>query len=389
MKNTMMVASVLALAAGAAQAGGIDRSRLSFGTLFEQGTYAELGFSSVSPKVTGRFAAGLGGGSTGDMADDYLTMSFSYKRDINETLSYGVFINTPYGANANYQLGPYNGLNAEWNSTQLAVILRYEVTPAVSVYGGAKLVQSSATINIPDALIRGGLAASGNPTGIAIATNAPAGTLRYSATASKDLAAGVILGAAYEKPEIALRVGLTYESGFTHKFATTEVIPAFGLLPGTAPFPASTTEIKMPYALTLDFQSGIAKDTLLFGSIRYSNWSVWEVRPRGYEGLTGEDVTSIDNNVMTYQLGIGRRLNENLSVFARASYEKANGGVASRLSPTDGMRSIGIGGTYTKDKMKVTAGVEYAELGDAIDGSGTRFSGGKAVGVGISVGFKF
>ena len=156
-----------------------------------------------------------------------------------------------------------------------------------------------------------------------------------------------------------------------------------------AAFAPSTTEIKMPQTLTLDFQSGIAKDTLLFGSVRWSEWSVWEVRPRGYEALTGGNVTDFDNDVLSYQLGVGRRLNDNLSVFARIGYEKANGGVASRLAPTDGSKSFGLGGTFTKDNMKITAGLEYVEVGDAVDGSGTVFAGNKAVGFGVSVGYRF
>ena len=88
-------------------------------------------------------------------------------------------------------------------------------------------------------------------------------------------------------------------------------------------------------------------------------------------------------------MGVGRRINENLSVFARGTYEKANGGVASRLSPTDGSKSIGIGATLTRDKMKVTAGVEYAWLGDATDGSDVEFKDNTAVGFGITVGYRF
>lgn len=395
MKKIALAGAALTLAATTAQAGGIDWSRLGFGILFEQGNYMEFGATHVAPKVTGTYtglpgpAAAFNGSSTGDMAGDYTSLSFGYKRDINDKLAWAFYLNSPFGADSSYSAGLYRGLNAEWKSQQAAVVLKYKVAPAVSVYGGLKAVRSSAQIAIPDALIRGGLAAAaagGNAQAGVIAASAPAGSLAYRATAAKDTQLGYIVGAAYEKPEIALRVGLTYESGFTHKFATTESIPALAANPAFRP---STTNIKMPQSLTLDFQSGVAKDTLVFGSIRWAEWSVWEVNPRGYNALTGGNVTDFDNNVVTYQIGVGRRLNENFSVFARLGYEKSNGGVASRLSPTDGSRSIGIGGTYTKDAIKVTAGLEYVKVGDAVDGSGTRFSGNKAVGLGLSVGYRF
>jgi long-chain fatty acid transport protein len=360
MKHLAAAAGLLAISAGAVTAGGIDRSRLNYGILFEKGTYVELGFSHVTPNVSGTYIPAFGGGSTGNMAGDYTTVSLSYKQDINDRLSFGLFINTPYGADANYTSGPYTGLKANWDSTQIAALLRYEATPAISIYGGLRYLRSKASIEIPAALLRFNYTASGS---------------------TEDL--GYVVGVAYEKPEIALRVGLTYESKIKHSFPTVESGGPLG-----AAF-AGTTDIEMPQTLTLDFQSGIAKDTLLFGSIRWSEWSVWKVRPPGYGGITGQDITGFDNNVLTYQLGVGRRLNENWSVFARASYEDSKGGIASRLSPTDGQTSFGIGGSYTKDALKVTAGLEYVSLGDAVDGSGTQFSGNHAVGFGLSVGYRF
>jgi long-chain fatty acid transport protein len=386
MNTILKSAALLAMTTTLAQAGGIDRSGLSYAILFEEGQRAEIGFSRVNPTVTGTYRAALGGGSTGDMAGGYNTFSLSYKADFGDKLSFGVFAGTPYGADANYSAGAYTGLRAQWDSKQVAGILRYKITPAISVYGGLRLVNSKANINIPDALIRGGLAAAGaagNAQAAALAAGAPAGSLAYSADGTSDSQVGYIIGAAFEKPEIALRVGLTYESGVTHEFATVERIAAVPSITG------GTTTVEMPQSIKLDFQSGVAKDTLVFGSIRWSEWSVWEVRPQGYNALTGQNITDFDNNVLSYQLGVGRRLNDNLSVFARVGYEKSNGGIASRLAPTDGSKSFGIGGSYTKDKMKITGGVEYVKLGDAVDGSGTVFSGAKAIGLGVSVAFSF
>jgi long-chain fatty acid transport protein len=373
MRNSVLAASVLALTAGAANAGGIDRSRLSYGVLFEPGSYVELGITHVSPTVSGAYAPAFGGGSTGDMAGPFKGLSFAYKSDLNETLALGVFFNMPYSADANYSQGIYSGLRAEWTSHQIAAVLKYKATDAISVYGGLRYLRSSADINIPPALFG----------------SVPGG---YSAKGDNDEQFGYIVGAAYEKPDIALRVGLTYESGITHKFDTTETSLAFG---AANPI-RSVTEVEMPQSVTLDFQSGIAKDTLLFGSIRWAEWSVWKVAPAGYDGAVnpgtaGDDITSFDNDVLTWQLGVGRRLNENFSAFARASYEKSNGGDASRLAPTDGSTSFGIGGTYTKDNLKITAGIEYIKLGDAVSGPPTRtqFTNNDAIGIGISIGYRF
>ena len=386
--------AALLLTATAATAGGIDRTGNSYAVLFEEGNHVQLSFSSVTPDVTGAYLATFGGGSTGNMAEAYVSAGAALKFGLTDSIDVGLFINQPYGANALYPDGAYTGLGADWESNQVALVLKYQATSNISVYGGARSIESSATIAIPDLLIRSGLnAAATNPaTPAAVAANAgalaggaPAGTLAYTATANADRQTSYIAGVAYERPDIALRVALTYESGYTHAFATTEAIAAVPSVSGD-----TTTEIEIPQSVTLDFQSGIAADTLLFGSVRWSEWSVWEVRPAGYAALTsGDRVTGLDNDVFTYRVGVGRKINDRLSVFGRVTHETSNGGEASRLAPTDGSTAFGIGGTYTMENIKLTGGIEYVTFGEATDATGTIFADNTALGFGLSVGYSF
>ncbi|MEJ6398214.1 outer membrane protein transport protein [Yoonia sp. 208BN28-4] len=406
MKKTTSAVAALLLTTTAASAAGIERGNNDYSVLFEDGNYAKLSYSTVRPSVSGDYGAVFGpfaGTSTGTMSEDYSSIGASLKYGITPDLDIALFLNQPFGANALYPDGPYSGLGAQWDSNQVALVLKYQATPNISVYGGVRSIESNATIAIPDTLVRGGLArgaqaavaaatASGNPTAIAQANGAlagvvgaPAGAFAYDAKARADRQTSYIAGAAYEMPEIALRVALTYESGYTHSFDTTETVLASPATSGD-----STTEIEMPQSVTLDFQSGVAANTLVFGSIKWSEWSVWEVRPAGYEALTrGQRVTGIDNDTFTYRLGVGRQFTDELSGFARVTYEASNGDPASRLAPTDGSTAIGIGGTYSFDDIEVTAGVEYVMLGDATDDSGTEFADNSAIGVGISIGYSF
>lgn len=414
-KSVLLAGTALACGATMANAGGIDRSRLAYGALYEDGRYMELGFSNVNPSVSGTYEGPLAGfgTDTGNMAESYSTYSFAYKADVGDRFSYGLFVNTPYGADANYGSGAYTGLEAHWDSNQTAALLRYELGNGFSVHGGARAVTSKAEIVLPSLLMQGALGQAATSLGEQAAAAAAAGDLTlaaeltaaataygglalsgtdltYTAQGDSDTQVGAVLGVAYERPDIALRVGLTWEQGVTHEFDTTETGAILGVLDGGATTQVTgVTEVEIPDAITLDFQTGIAADTLLFGSVRYAEWSVWEVRPAGYDGTFNDSITEFDNNVTTWQLGIGRKINDNLSVFARAGYEKANGGIASRLSPTDGSKSLGIGATWRQDNMKITGGVEYAKLGDAVDASGTRFEGSSALGVGVTVGFSF
>lgn len=410
MKYALKGAAALLLTTTAAHAGGLDRTGNAYSALFEDGNYVELSFSKTMPEVSGEYPGGpLGTGSTGNMAEAYSSASFAIKQDLGSAVSLGFFFNQPFGANAAYTAGAYTGLTADWASRGMSVVLKYQINPNLSVYGGARSVSSEADLAIPDALIRGqtlqtlqaGIAAATAGGDVATATalgaqatavaTAPDGSFNYVGVTESDRQTSYIAGIAYERPEIALRVALTYESGFTHSFATTET-----LLGGGIAGLESIMEIEMPQSVTLDFQSGVAADTLVFGSVKWTEWSVWEVSPVGYATYTGggdpangDAVTGLDNDVMTYRLGVGRRLNDQFAVFGRVTYEAANGGEASRLAPTDGQLSIGLGGTYTMDNVEITGGVEYAWLGDAEVGDGTLFEGNTALGAGVSIGVSF
>ncbi len=362
MKTFFSTGAALLLTTTVATAGGIDRGGNAYSILFEDGNYLELSFSSAKPEVSGTYAAPLNafGAETGNMANDFTGFGVGLKVAINDQIDAAIFLNQPYGADAAYTAGAYTGLEAVWSSSQVAAVLKYQLNDNMSVFGGLRSVKSEATIQLPSA------------TGV------------YNAIAESDTQVGYIAGAAYERPEIALRVGLTYETGITHAFNTIETFNGAPITPGT------TTEIDMPQSVTLDFQSGVAANTLVFGSIRWSEWSVWEVAPAGFAGANGgARVTGIDSDSTTYRLGVGRKINDDLSVFARITYEGASGDVASQLAPTDGTTSIGVGGTYNLDGVSIRGGIEYSMLGDATDSNGTAFENNTALGFGLSIGYSF
>lgn len=371
MKNGMTAGAALLLTTSIASAGGLDRSGNAYSVLFEEGNYVQLSFSSTMPDVTGDYLPGnppdgLGGGSTGNMANDYFNAGLALKYGITEEIDLALFINQPVGADSEYTAGFYTGLTAKWESTQIAAVGKYKVDEQISVYGGLRAVRSQPTIGIPLPLVFG---AGGPPQS-------------YAAETESDTRFGYILGAAYERPEIALRVALTYESAVKHEFDTTEQFNG-------SPAMETVTEIELPQSLTLDFQSGIAADTLLFGSVRWAEWSVWEVRPPEYDAQVGDRVTGIDDDVFTYRIGIGRSINDQVAIFGRVTYEEATGGVANRLSPTDGSTSFGFGGSYTMDAYEISGGIEYALLGDGTDSTGTAFEDNTAIGFGVNIGFSF
>ncbi len=363
--KTIAITALLGSAC-AAQAGGIDRSGQSILALFESGRYAEFSLGSVSPDTSGTAVAGLGGFGSGDMTSSFLQLGAAYKADINDRLSYAIIYDQPFGADVDYPTGTgyfAAGSMAELDAHAITGLMRYKFENNFSVHGGVRVQSIEATAAVP---FVGG----------------------YAVTGDRDIGVGYVIGGAYERPDIALRVALTYNSRIKHDVDTSESF-------GGVPIPGSNTHIETPQSVNLDFQTGIAQDTLLFGGIRWAEWSEFDITPVGYQGATGgSSLVSYDNDVFSYTLGVGRRLNDNWSVSASVGYEKSNGGFASNLGPTDGYKSLALAAIYTKDNMKITTGIRYINIGDAqtaIPGfaPASNFEDNHAVAIGVKVGYTF
>ena len=357
MRRVLMTAGALALGAGTATAGGIERSNQSVGILFERGTYAEVNFGTFSPDVSG--TVGGGAVSSGDMTLGFGTVSLGYKRALTDQLDMAIIFDQPIGADLNYSPAnapyPLAGSRASVDSNSITALLRYKMPNNFSVHGGVRALRTSGEV----ALFNGA----------------------YTMDTSTETDFGYVVGFAWEKPEIAARVALTYNSAITHDFDANENV-----------VPVSTTfETEVPQSVNLEFQTGVAKDTLVFGSIRWVDWTAFDIAPVGYVGGFGSPLVEYDNDVITYSLGLGRKFNETWSGAVILGYEKHDGAPTGNLGPTDGYKSIALAATYTRDNMKVTGGLRYVDIGDATTRLpvGGVFTDNSGWGAGLRVGFNF
>ena len=145
---------------------------------------------------------------------------------------------------------------------------------------------------------------------------------------------------AWERPDIAARVALTYNSAISYELPTTET-SVFGTV-------NSTTETETPQSVNLEFQTGIAADTLLFGGVRWTDWTQFVVSPPSYAALTGgQDLIFYNGDVYTYTLGVGYRFNEAWSGAVTYVNDSSIGGYSLNLGPVDGYQSLSLAATYT------------------------------------------
>lgn len=375
MRTYITSAAALCVAASGACAGALDRTGQSVDVLFEDGRYLEFSLGYLSPSITGESIATVGGapfptfpagGRSGDIGQSNFNFGAAYKADINETWSYALIIDQPYKAEVDYPDGTgYFGEAsfAEFNSTAITGLLQYNMANGVSLFGGLRLQESDASAAVAFA---GG----------------------YEVSADADWGLGYVAGIAYERPEIALRVALTYSSEISHE---NDVSESF-----TSPFFTggdSVAEFETPQSVNLEVQTGIAQNTLLFGSVRWVDWSDFDLSPQQYTATFGQPLLSYVEDTVTYRLGIGQRINDNWSLAASIGYEENTGNLFTNLGPADGGESIGLAAIYSQDKYEITAGVRYIRIGDtttAVQGNpAAEFNNNDVIAFGVKVGYRF
>ena len=355
------VVAVLLATTSMATAGGMDRATTGTSTLFEKGSYAELSYASTAPSIgpNANLLLGLAGGM--NVTQSFTTTQFSFKTDLNDKLSVAISSNNnPFGVDVDYDDfatggGAYAGitsLRANLDSTAVTAMARYKITDRVSAIAALKYQTVSGTADVSVPLS----AASG-------------GTVDGDVSLTRASDTNFIVGASYEIPEIALRVVGTYESEATFDPSViAETIDA-----NTGP-----GQIKTPEVLMLEFQSGVAANTLVFGSIRHAKWEDAQVKMSAAYG--NAQLSDFDNST-TYTLGVGRKFSDSFSASLSASVDTGDGDDASLLAPTGGSTAISLGGKYTLNNgMAISGGVSHRVYNSATwYGNDSQLGGGDDV----------
>ena len=156
----------------------------------------------------------------------------------------------------------------------------------------------------------------------------------------------------------------------------------------------SRTESTAPQSFNLDMQAGITPSTLLFGQIRWVDWSQFILRPYLLSALTQGASLSDTEDTTTYTLGLGQKLSENWSGFVAVTYEKSSDRArSSPLRPTNGRRGYTVGANYQQGQLRLTPWMSYQHLGSAhVAGYGiplAAFEGESAMAFGIKLGYQF
>ena len=357
LSTALGIATAVTVANGAF-AGGFESNALSTSFMYEEvGEYkgfASVSYGSRSYDITGTVYA-----PTGSAVKDQNSVNVSLKYGMTDNFAVGFTSYNQGSIQLDYSGAGSAGAAAlpvvDLTIDARALIGKYNISENIGFLAGVKqAVVKDATANIFQS----------------------AGLPQSTITGGNEL--GYIYGAVYTNDEIAMRVELSVETSTDFSLAT-----------ANAGAGAGTTLGSTPDYINLYLQSGIAEDTLLYGSIRKANWAENQLFVHPHGGAATSSFTDSD----TYSLGIGRKLSDSFSASVTLSGEpKGSSASTTPLTITNGYQGITLGGKYTNGNMSISGGYNYTQLGDVTLTSGLgvgQFTGNTITGFGMKVGFKF
>ena len=345
----------------------LDLSGQPVTLLFADGNRAEATFGLTRPRIEGR---GPDGASSGNVYDTVTEVGAGVLRQFGGGWSAALIVDRPYGVVVNYDLAyptggafPFAGTRAQSESFGVTGLVRFRIDPRWSLHGGLRAQRFGGDATL-DGWGYGPLAG-------------------YAWTGDPDWGLGYVLGGAFEIPEIALRVALTYGSEIRHELDATENF-----------FGPTTTAVTMPQSVNLDLQTGIAPGLLAYGLVRWVNWQGWEVAPAGLLAATGLPLIEFTDDAYTYRIGLAHQITDALAAAVEVTHETARNQATTALDPYDGFTTLGVGGRYRlASGLEIGGGLGYSWLGDATavlpTGASARFADNHAVSARLGVGLDF
>ncbi|NWK62401.1 outer membrane protein transport protein [Acinetobacter sp. SwsAc3] len=362
-----------------ALAAGLDRSGQSIAAFLQPGNYAEAGISVLDPTVKGK---DLIKNNVSDMAEDYYFPSAAIKVQATEQISLGLLYDQPFGADAMYSLeqsmftNGIEGTKVEVETHNLTALIGYQPTENWNFYAGPVWQTVEADISLRGQAY--------------ISPKDPTKVLSgYDIKIHEEEAFGWLAGFAYQIPEIALKTSVTYRSEIKHKAKSVETHKLMPMLNVESQLDAIT-----PQSVNIDFQTGVAANTLAFANIRWVHWDQFAVTPKFLNAASGNNLIDYSDDQWSATVGVGHKFNSQWSGSASVGYDSGAGNPVTTLGPTEGYWSVGLGGQYSPaENYFIQAGVKYFWLGDATARTGTtnvgEFEDNYALGYGLKIGYRF
>jgi long-subunit fatty acid transport protein len=298
-------------------------------------------------------------GTSKSLIGDRSASNLSAKYQVNDNLALGLTAYDSGAIHINYQgaggaTSSY-GPKVDLVSDSIAILSRYSFSESFSATAGVRYDEFKASnADIFGLSIYSATAAATSGTAIQKAqAGAAAADDRTPPSVSSDSDVVPIASVAFEKPEIALRAELVYQGKSSVSMQTTCGLSACATDQSTG---------GLAEYLTLNFQTGIAEDTLLFGSIHKGKWSASQLSVADNDASTP---TSAFKDSTEYSLGLGRKFTDNVSGSISYNWEPEGSSTTTSLfTVNNGYKGVSLGVKYAVENFEIAAGYNYTKLGD-------------------------
>ena len=290
-----------------------DASTIYFnpaGMTYIPGTQIVGAIHLIKPSVefTDTNSLGNTGGNGGDAGDLAFVPNFYYKRDLTDTVKFGLGVNSPFGLKTEYNpswMGRFHAIKSEVKTININPAVALKVNEKISV--GAGLSAMWAQAELTNGVNFGG---SGEGT---------------SKVKGDDWGFGFNLGAIYQATADT-RLSIAYRSKINQ---TLEGDATFTLpnpaLAAVAPNGAISASIVLPETFSLSAFSSVDEKWDLMGDITWTRWSQFqELKILRSNGAVFGSVPTPENwsNTMRYSIGTNYHFSDDIKLRAGLAYDE-------------------------------------------------------------------
>lgn len=251
------------------------------------------------------------GGQGGDIGDLAFVPNFYYKRDISETVKFGLGVGAPFGLKTEYDkdwIGRFQGIKSELKTVNINPALAFKVNDQLSLGFGinAMWIQAELTNAV-------------NASGLGLGER----TLKVK---GDDWGFGYNFGAIYQfTPDT--RLGLAFRSKVDQRLKgdAKSSLTQLNAIPAQTLNTDVTAETTLPETLSLSAFTHINDKWDLLGDVTWTRWSRFRelriVRDNGTNttlGFTPENW----NNTMRYSIGLNYKYSDTLKLRAGVAYDE-------------------------------------------------------------------
>lgn len=456
-KKKILVIAISSMCTSHLYAAAFDKTGQSISAFLQPDNYFEASLGVTDTSLKGQEAGTNAGNNTiSDIAHTDYRPTAALKLQLTPQFSFGLLYDQPFGSDTEY-----TGNNSFTATPKDTVMLPGITTTrlAKATLGEVPEGDSKSSFDIQNLSLIWGYQPSKN-------WNFYAGPVYQSFKSQVDLRGNVfsvyngydfhsksvadwgwLAGLAYQIPEKAIKASVTYRSEITHKVNATENAPLIDMLKtqqgrslvdqhldymisigqmtqqkkvalnhivvGLANTQDSgTTEFKTPDSVNLEFQTGLRQGTLLFGNVRWVNWSELNFQPYRFGEISkvvgalstpsrsnGFSLVRFYDDQWSANLGIGQRFTPQWLGNISVGWDSGAGDKVSTGGPVKGYYNLGIGVQYSPTPQTfISGGAKYFWLGDAKGQLGAQagsdyyvaeFKDNHSVSYGLKIGYKF